>query len=576
MDNKKEHYISLLCSKYKETGRYPKKSDFSEEEVSGIKSLLGPWPRALEAAGIKEPPEISKAEYRKQKRIEKKRAMNAMRKEMKKHKIWIFLVLGLHLAVLSGVQNVYAADVPAVSTEDTADSLSDSWTEVHADVLRYIRETVTAPVCNSTGGEWAVLALARSGIKDTKWYNGYYYAVLDMLEQKKTNILDERGNKSTENTRAIIGLSAIGADASAIGGYDLTAPLTDFDFVGKQGINGYIYALIALDCGGYGTKELKDQLIQTLLSRQLETGGWALSGETPDADITGMVIQALAPYYGKNEEVKAAVDTALLTLSDMQSEDGTFLSYGTANSESCAQVLCALSLLGIDAEDSQAAAGFIKNGHSVLDALLSFRDDSTGGIRHVMSGKTNQMATEQAAYALTAYSRLKKNQKGLYDMTDADCLYICDTHTWDAGKVTRGETESEGAEKTFTCLVCGETKKVVYPKTESPDDTKFSAPKKTTIRKLTSPKKRQLKVWWNKKSGVSGYQLQISTSSGFKRSKTTIYNVKKQAIGTKTIKTLKSGKKYYVRIRTYKTGTMDGKTVTKYSKWSGKKKIKVK
>ncbi len=76
--------IELLQRKYKETGIYPRKADFSVVEMSAIKSYLGPWPRALEAAGIKEPKDNTKADRRKQKRIETKRAKNAQRKRLKK------------------------------------------------------------------------------------------------------------------------------------------------------------------------------------------------------------------------------------------------------------------------------------------------------------------------------------------------------------------------------------------------------------------------------------------------------------------------------------------------------------
>lgn len=83
----KENCIILLQEKYRETGRYPKKSDFSESEISMIKSFLGAWPRALEAAGVKTPSEKGKAELRRQKRIEAKRARNAKRKEEKKNDV---------------------------------------------------------------------------------------------------------------------------------------------------------------------------------------------------------------------------------------------------------------------------------------------------------------------------------------------------------------------------------------------------------------------------------------------------------------------------------------------------------
>ncbi|MDE6432971.1 MAG: hypothetical protein K2L07_01935 [Lachnospiraceae bacterium] len=80
----KEDCILLLRRKQMEADRYPKKSDFSEEEVAMIKSFFGPWPRALEAAGVKEPREIDKKQKRQQKRIAAKRTRNERRKEIKK------------------------------------------------------------------------------------------------------------------------------------------------------------------------------------------------------------------------------------------------------------------------------------------------------------------------------------------------------------------------------------------------------------------------------------------------------------------------------------------------------------
>ena len=84
----KEDAISLLKEKYEsilKTGenRFPKRSDFSEKEVVAIKAFLGPWPRALELAGIKEPRDDNKAQKNKEKRILAKRRKNTLRKEQK-------------------------------------------------------------------------------------------------------------------------------------------------------------------------------------------------------------------------------------------------------------------------------------------------------------------------------------------------------------------------------------------------------------------------------------------------------------------------------------------------------------
>ena len=75
----REDAISLLKNKSEELSlvgeqRFPRRSDFSDEEVSAIKSYLGPWPRALEAAGLKESREDGKAERVLEKRICAKRA----------------------------------------------------------------------------------------------------------------------------------------------------------------------------------------------------------------------------------------------------------------------------------------------------------------------------------------------------------------------------------------------------------------------------------------------------------------------------------------------------------------------
>ena len=115
------------------------------------------------------------------------------------------------------------------------------------------------------------------------------------------------------------------------------------------------------------------------------------------------------------------------------------------------------------------------------------------------------------------------------------------------------------------------TGKGIY--TESVSKTFTISPKATTLKKLTSPKSKKLKVTWNKQAAqMSGYQLQYSTSSKFTAKTTKSVKIKGGKTTAKTISKLKGGKKYYVRIRTYKT--VSGKTYN--SSWSKAKSIKVK
>lgn len=72
-NSSKEYCIQLLVRKYHTLGRYPKKSDFTPEQVARIKSFLGPWPRALEASGILPDRSAERTEAKMQKRIERKR-----------------------------------------------------------------------------------------------------------------------------------------------------------------------------------------------------------------------------------------------------------------------------------------------------------------------------------------------------------------------------------------------------------------------------------------------------------------------------------------------------------------------
>lgn len=273
--------------------------------------------------------------------------------------------------------------------------------------------TLGTPTVNSTGGEWMVIGLARSGRTVPA---GYYDNVVEYVKANADANERLHPTKVTDNARVILALTAIGKDVTNVGGHNLLKGLDNMDYVQTQDINGPIFTLIALDSHNYPTMGdvTREKLIQVILDAQLPDGGWNLSGENADTDMTAMAIQALAPYYKTNETVKAAVDKALEALSALQRTDGGFGSWGTVNSESCAQVIVALTALGID---PTADSRFVKNGHTVLDALAGFYVTG-GGFRHTAGGERNDMATEQGYYALAAYYRFVNGQTRLYDMSD--------------------------------------------------------------------------------------------------------------------------------------------------------------
>lgn len=296
------------------------------------------------------------------------------------------------------------------SGEDTG------YSEYLKKALANIKKTVPTPQVGSTNGEWAVLGLARGNASVTNsYYDGYYDRVVAYVKA----IINSKGqldsNKSTENSRIILALTAIGEDPTSVGGRNLLTALNDLSYVKKQGSNGPIWALLAVDSGNY-IYNYRDKLIDTILDERTEDGGWTHTGNTADVDMTAMAIQALAPYNDEDHpKVKSAIEAALTLLSGMQQNDGGFASFGTPNSESAAQVVVALSALGLDANTD---SHFVKNGHSVLENLLSYEQED-GSFQHTTDGSgNNQMSAEQGTYALVAYDRYVNKAHTLYDMTD--------------------------------------------------------------------------------------------------------------------------------------------------------------
>ena len=340
----------------------------------------------------------------------------------------LFLILMLAVSVTANA-------VAAASTQLDA---------VVADTARYVYEAVNNPQVGSVGGEWAVIGLARSEYDIPEKYYQDYYVNVEAYVKAHNGVLHEK--KYTDYSRVILGLTAAGFDPTNVAGYDLTAPLGDFDKTIWQGINGPIWALIALDSANYPippnpdakTKATRDLYIAEILRRQLPDGGFNLTaggggeiGENgkADPDITAMALQALAKYQ-ERADVKKATEEALACLSKLQNKKGGYASWGTDNSESVAQVIVALAELGIPLDDSR----FVKDGNTLLDNLLTFYKQGKGFLHTADGSGSNQMATEQAFYALVAAQRAAEGKSSLYRITDDTAKTDAPDGGADAGK----------------------------------------------------------------------------------------------------------------------------------------------
>ncbi len=287
--------------------------------------------------------------------------------------------------------------------------------------MAQLANTVKEPAFGTNAGEWTVLSLARGEYytKDSTYFTGYYERIVDYVNEKAASINNNGAlhkAKSTDNSRVILALSSIGKDATSVGDWNLITPFNDFTWIKKQGINGPIFALIALDTNDYETEDttIRQQCIDFILDAQFEDGGWALSGSTADPDVTAMALQALAPYASQSD-VSSAAEKAFATLSTIQNNDGGYASWGTVNVESCAQVIVACTAWGINPDTDSR---FVKNNKSVVDAVLAHYLEDEAKFEHVIDGGANAMATDQACYALVAYNRYVNGQTSLYDMSD--------------------------------------------------------------------------------------------------------------------------------------------------------------
>ena len=289
---------------------------------------------------------------------------------MRNNKKLRFLCLLLLIAFVAGA-------VPVLAAND------DARIEVSMESIRnYVfGEDISAWLAENVGitAEWYVLALARWEKHEN--FDAYAHALMTYLAEKTVA-------SPVSRQKFALALLASGYDAEYVS-------QTVEESAEALGVMSRIYAL-HLAAAGYRPKSMTvDALLSSLFSFRLSDGGFASSGDRADADVTAMVLQALAPYK-ERADVSAVISELLELLRSMQRESGGFMSHGIENAESAAQVILALSALGVE---NFAEAGFEKNGNTPLDALLSYQCES-GGFCHEAGGAENAMATAQAYLAL--------------------------------------------------------------------------------------------------------------------------------------------------------------------------------
>ena len=285
----------------------------------------------------------------------------------------------------------------------------------------------------STAGDWYPFGMSLFGFSDD--YGAYLTALRNNVRERYEEDGSLSADKATEWHRVIIACLACGGDPQKFcvtkngETVDLLADGVFFrKNLARQGINGYIWGLIALNTRDYPVPadalNTKESILGELLSRQLENGCWSMTG-AGDVDLTAMTLFAISPLCEENAEAASAAQKALSFLSETQLENGGFAQDGVENCESCAVVVTALCSLGVDPETD---ARFVKNGKNPVDALLSYRLEN-GAFTHSFSldendpyavpNEANDMSCQQALYALGALYRYRTGAPAAFDFSEA-------------------------------------------------------------------------------------------------------------------------------------------------------------
>lgn len=320
---------------------------------------------------------------------------------------------------------VTAKEEPAPEEPEQPGEAQDVSVVLNA-TMAQLAATVTEPVFGTTAGEWTVFSLARGNYyaKDNAYFTNYYDRIVETVNTEAASVNMNGAlhqNKSTENSRLIVALSAIGKDATSVGDWDLVEAYSanGLSWIKKQGLNGTIWALIALDSNDYATSDttIRQQCVDAILAAQHDDGGWALTANltyASDPDVTGMALTALYPYR-EQPAVAAACEEAFACLSTIQNDNGTYTSGGAQCAESCSWVIVATTTWGINPDTDSR---FIKNGNSVVDGLLAHYLADSATFQHIIGAGSNAMATDQSCYGLVAYDRFVNGKKALFDYSD--------------------------------------------------------------------------------------------------------------------------------------------------------------
>lgn len=303
---------------------------------------------------------------------------------------WVML-LGLVMPAMAYGADLQSEAEPSSTIERVAKAQIDSAISLTAGYMTNAGSALT---------DWEVFGLNATGQTFDK---------ATYLNQLGAHIqTDGVGRLYTDYARTALSVISAGGNPQ-----NFTVGETTYNFIEEkiangslsQGINASVWGLIALD----GTSAViptdsantREALIKYILDNR-KGEGWSFSGTSPDVDMTGMALYALAPYR-EQSEVKIAGEAALTWLSENQKVDGKFATGVTINCESTAQAIMGITAWGLDPQ----GASYTKSEGNAVTALLSYQNTTTGVFNHTDTPDPS-IATPQGLEGLAAIARYMK------------------------------------------------------------------------------------------------------------------------------------------------------------------------
>ncbi|MDE6852386.1 MAG: DUF4430 domain-containing protein [Lachnospiraceae bacterium] len=341
----------------------------------------------------------------------------------------------------------YQNDTSLEPDFDTQDALLENAKAQQALLAEKIYEANLAdgayvPGIEDTSGLYVVFFLARSGFEAEEYYTAVVNKILAQYTAIQENgstygtvydaeitaeYLDTNPYAISNYCKTALCLAALGQDITNVAGFNLAEKITNRNVysaaTSDNTLSRETLILFTMDGTGAEWPETPDtvsraELINTLVSDIDEKVATCISWNS--YDYAAMVIQALSSYIDMadpdidTDTVTMKCDQVIGLLSNIQSTDGSYISYGASNPWTLAQVMTTVGLYGINPLDDSR---FIKNGRTLFDISATFVDTKKQWIDPQLIGGEYAFQPEQLLAGLTSCIRSAEQDDTLFDLT---------------------------------------------------------------------------------------------------------------------------------------------------------------